>query len=163
MSRRLSRVVAGVGMMVLPAGCVVPSHVGEAGPHGPQCAVIQAAAAIASTEERVAALQQIAGTPVLSEHEQEYLIDATLYGEEFSAGQADVFVILAGNPSMTQHTREYMADRLREANLASSDQRRVTEALAAAVMGDRPVRRAPVISLEPPPGVLPARGEAIPE
>lgn len=155
MNRRLARLAGGTVLSLL-AGCAVPSHVTEPGVHGPQCAVIQSASAITSPDERVGQLQHVAATPGLSEHEQLYLIDATLYGETFSSGQADVFVTLAGNPAMTQYTREYMADRLREADLMSSDQRRITEALAMAVSEDRPVRRAPVISLEPPLGVVPA-------
>jgi hypothetical protein len=115
-------------------GCAAePSHVSGPGPHGPQCAVIQSASEIGFSGDRAAALMRVAQEPGLSEHEQCYLIDATLVPSGYSSDKANVLSALAGNPSLTQGAREHMADRLRGAGLFSDDQKRVTEAMAAGV------------------------------
>jgi hypothetical protein len=125
--------VVSVVAMALLVGCHKPvePHLNEPVEHGPMCAAIQTASEIEFSKERSATLQQIASDPSLSEHEQEFLVDATLENQGYSGDNTDVLVALASNPSLTKHARDHLVKQARRASLFSDDRARLAKALAA--------------------------------
>lgn len=107
-------------------------HMDEQGPHGPQCPAIQSAMDASFSSDRARVLQKIAASPGLSEHEQIFLIDATLEPSGFSSDRTEVLVTLARNPATTPGARDHMARRVRKSSLFSSDRARIADALAEA-------------------------------
>lgn len=123
------RALGAIAMTLLAACSADQSHMNDPGPHGPQCPAIQTANGIHLSSERAAALRKIAGAPDLSEHEQMFIVDAAMKSG-FSTDRADVLVALARNPSTTSKTRSYIAQQAEYSGMFSSDQARVSEALA---------------------------------
>lgn len=116
------------------AGCSTPGpHMSEEVEHGAMCSAIQSASEIEFSKDRSAALKLIAADPELTEHEQEFLVDATLENQGYSGDNTDVLVSLATNPSLTPKARDHLVKRLRRASLYSNDKARLTKALTTGV------------------------------
>ncbi len=128
--------VVSIVMMALMVGCqTAPPHLNEPVEHGPMCAAIQSASEIEFSKERSSTLQQIASDPSLTEHEQKFLVDATLENQGFSGDNTDVLVALASNPSLTKVSRDHLVKKARRASLFADDRARLSKALAANAAG----------------------------
>ncbi len=97
--------------------------------HGPRCAAIEVAATIQFSSDRQAALGGIAALTDLSEHEQLFLVEATIAGGGFSSDVTAVLVALARNPRLTDAARARLATLQHKASLFSSDRRLLANAL----------------------------------
>jgi hypothetical protein len=94
-------------------------------------ASIRAARGIRSSADRSAALIAVAQREDLSQADQFALVEAATEGNMYSSATSDVMLAIVNNPKTTIETRNNLAANLRRANLASSDRKRVTDAMIA--------------------------------
>ena len=128
-SVRAWQVLAGATALLMLFGCA--SH--PSGPHGPSCNTIESATKIIEHPiQRLTILKSVARRQNLSQHEQEYLVNAIFMpgGLSISADQADATVTLLRNPCCTPETREYVRKTVKHAyRMLGKDERRIIEEL----------------------------------
>jgi hypothetical protein len=125
------------GCMVIVGGHGSPGdeHYSGRGEHGPMCAAIDVASSISFSDDRAEALREIAVQTDLSEHEQMFLIDATVEAGGFSSDTVEVLITLAANPSLTPEARTHLGRRQHELSLFPSDRKRLATALTGTGTG----------------------------
>lgn len=121
--RRLA-ILTLLGAALAMTGCVA---IHPSGTCGPSCDDIDDATKIALSSQRLAVLNNIAARKFLSQHEQFYLVEATIRGG-IGGEQAEPLVTLICNPVCTPETRKYISDNLRFM-MYSRERRRVAEVL----------------------------------